>query len=173
MSRKTATRLAALVGLSALFALALGLYISGCTTGDIGNDLGLLEPGCRMPSACYLTGVACDCRYGSVFGTAPSCLACIATGSSSCTCNPDGGNTQQCVEPQEVCVGRAPSTCDGVGARCLHAGLGQTCAMSGAGDPPDEVATGPGGALESRCPYFDDVCCPGTIVPDGGNADGG
>lgn len=172
MSRKTATRLGALVAFSVVFALALGLYISGCTTGDIGNDLGLLEPGCRTPSACFVTGTSCDCRYGSVFGTSPSCRACIAVGDVSCTCNADGGNTQACIEPEEVCVGRAPSTCDGVGARCLHASLGQTCAMSGVGDPPDQVATGAGGTLEQRCPYVDDVCCPGTIPADGGT-DGG
>jgi hypothetical protein len=41
--------------------------------------------------------------------------------------------------------------------------------MSG-GDPPEQVAVA-GPALEPRCAFVDDVCCPGTLPLDAGVAD--
>ena len=90
----------------------------------------------------------------------PGCKACDPL-TQTCVCAP----SQRCYEPAQVCVGRAAATCAGVGARCMPAG--KTCAMSG-GAAPNLVGTGMNGALEPRCTYVDDQCCPGATNTDAG-----
>ena len=84
-----------------------------------------------------------------------SCKVCDPT-VQTCYC----ALTTQCIEASSVCTGRAITTCLGAGARCLPAR--SKCSTSG-GDPPQLVGTGANGALEPRCQYVDDVCCPGVF----------
>jgi hypothetical protein len=146
-----------------LFALALGLAVAGCGNGDINPDAAVNPAtGCRPPQFCYTTTCGCTrpvngndvCKRDCVFQVNVDMPACVcATG-------------DVCIEPSQECVGRAVAPCPGEGARCLPAG--SSCASSG-GDPPDVVGAmtsgdpdaGPG--TEQRCPYVDDVCCPGMI----------
>lgn len=142
-----------------LHALAVVCLLAalGCTGNTNGNDLGILEPGCRTPSACYKIGADCPCDRADVNNA--TCKVCDPLTAVNDTCYCSLG--QACTEASLVCVGRAPTTCLGEGARCLP--VGGSCATSGGGDPPQLVGTGPGGSLEPRCQYVDDVCCPGVI----------
>jgi len=137
---------------AALFTIAG--YAGGCTSSTVGTDLGIVEPGCRAPSACYKTGADCRCGRSDVEG---GCKACDPN-AVDCVC----AVGTRCMQAAAVCVGRAPSTCDGVGARCMP--VGTTCATPMSGAPPQLVAASSGAALEPHCTFLDDVCCPGVIT---------
>jgi hypothetical protein len=88
-------------------------------------------------------------------------LSFFDLGGVACACAP----WDTCLSPAQVCVGRGPS-CEGVGARCVPKG-GSCDNDAGAGDPPDVVGVDDGDAgpaTEHRCPYVDDVCCPGSAA---------
>jgi hypothetical protein len=143
----------------AVLAVTLAIAPGGCSSTNIDSDLGVVEPGCRAASACFKLGADCPCARGDV--SSATCRVCDPT-TSTCFC----GVGTACIEPDQVCTGRATSLCPGTGARCLP--VGHSCA-SGGGDPPQLVGTGPNGTLQPRCQYTDDVCCPGTLdmsVPD-------
>ncbi|MEO6952190.1 MAG: hypothetical protein ABI321_10275 [Polyangia bacterium] len=189
MSRTVVVRgLGVFIALSLVVGMCMITYVTGCNSADLGSDFGLVEPGCRTPSGCFTGGVDCPCHRSDVFGSPgilPSCeSSCNTSTGISCVCNinnKDAGVITTCQEAANVCVGRAASTCDGVGARCLA--VGGSCSGSDTGAPPNKVGTGLNGTLEARCPYVDDVCCPGTMpaadagaVTDGGDdadVDGG
>ena len=148
----------------ALFAVVA----AGCTPTVTLQDLSVLPPGCRNPSGCW--SLSCACSHAKI----GDCLLCDPTKSPTQTCQCgdfDGGVPNSvCEEPGQVCVGRAPVTCPGRGARCLHADelTAMGCAGSG-GVPPDVVTMSEGdagAALEQRCSFIDDVCCAGS--DDGG-----
>jgi hypothetical protein len=158
-----------------LAALALMVAL-GCTTVTTTNDLSVLPPGCRAPSACWAN--SCSCMRAT-FVT--ECLTCDPTAQAASvqTCDCQGRTfdagigvatvPSMCLEPSQVCVGRAPIACPGFGARCLPAGTACSGTPDG-GVPPDVVAitsgnpdAGPG--TEQRCSFYDDVCCPGSLAP--------
>jgi hypothetical protein len=143
-----------LIALAAAFGLSLG-----CSSSTLGTDLGIVQPGCRAPSACFL--VDCACNRGDVTATdmgAPACRACDPN-AQFCICENDVdlGAAQVCIEAATLCVGKSTLVCSGTGARCLP--KGSTCATSG-GDPPQLIANGMN--LEPHCQYADDTCCPGA-----------
>jgi hypothetical protein len=124
-------------------------------TTTTASDFGVELPGCRGPSQCW--NLRCPCIFASI----SDCLLCDPKNDPNgvCVCSSfdqDGMIEVSCIEGAQVCVGRAPTTCNGL---CVRAG--QSC-MTG-GDPPDEVASvtaGDGGpGVERRCPYSDDICC--------------
>jgi hypothetical protein len=145
--------------------------ILGCTATPVTDtDAGVIVLGCRYPSACYST--SCTCMGGSfdqlTTNSPNGCKLCDPL-VQDCLCSTfDSG--AMCLEPSQVCVGRAPVACPGVGARCLPAGA--SCSASG-GIPPQVVsqtASQPDGgapSTEPRCRFSDDVCCPGTITDAG------
>lgn len=155
----------------ALFGALLAVAVAGCTPTVTVQDLSVLPPGCRNPSGCW--SLSCACSHAKI----GDCLLCDPTNLSqnptqTCLCGSfDGGVPNSvCEEPGQVCVGRAPVTCPGRGARCLHADelTAMGCAASG-GVPPDVVTmseTDAGPTLEQRCSFIDDVCCAGS--DDGG-----
>jgi hypothetical protein len=153
---------------AAVAVIGIALLAAACSDSNANTDLGVVEPGCRTPSACWKVGSDCACargQLGAVPGTdmagTTSCMVCDPT-VQTCYCP----LTTQCIDSASVCTGRATSTCLGAGARCLP--VHSKCTTSG-GNPPQLVGTGPAGALEPRCQYVDDVCCPGTLdmaVPD-------
>jgi hypothetical protein len=162
MTRSHAARgVGGLLALCAMAALAALVQATGCTPTDAGSDLGVVESGCRAPSACWRKD--CACTRESVLSDAPSCRACNPL-TESCVCD---AVATTCAQPVNVCVGRAVEVCDGVGARCLP--KGGSCASTG-GEPPQLVAS-LSGKLEPRCAFLDDVCCPGVVDPDGGATD--
>ena len=176
MSRTLVGRgLGVFIALSLVVGMCMITYVTGCSSADLGSDFGVVEPGCRTPSGCYTTGVDCPCHRSDVHGSPgilPSCeSACDTSTGITCVCNlgnEDEGVLTRCQEPATVCVGRAATTCEGLGARCLA--VGGSCASAEQGTPPNKVGTGLGGTLEARCPYVDDVCCSGTIAaPDAGS----
>lgn len=186
MSRTVIVRgLGVFIALSLVVGMCMITYVTGCSSADLGSDFGVVEPGCRAPSGCFATGVDCPCNRSDVFhaaGGVATCESSCVTAESSRTCvcnidNLDAGIITRCLEPQVVCVGRAATTCDGVGARCLA--KGGSCSSTDPGAPPNQVGTGLGGTIEARCAYVDDVCCPGTIAAtdagsnpvDGGTTD--
>jgi hypothetical protein len=137
--------------------LLLFSLIAACSNSDAGTDFGVVEPGCRAPSACYLTGADCSCRRGEL---ETACKVCDPN-LQDCICQ----TGQVCTQGPNVCVGRAITVCGGVGARCLPAG--STCASSG-GIPPTLIGQTDGGTLEAHCAFVDDVCCPGDVNADAG-----
>ena len=167
MTRSLAVRgasaLVACVGVACLFGLFSLLPAAGCTATDIGSDLGIVESGCRAPSACYKLGTDCGCARADVLSATPSCRTCDPR-IEPCTCS----SANQCLSEANVCVGRQALRCEGVGARCLPAG--QSCASAG-GVPPNQVGSGTSATLEPHCAYTDDVCCPGAVNGDGGATD--
>jgi hypothetical protein len=137
-------------------------FTSGCTNTALTNDGGQIASGCRYPSACY--SLSCACTQASLAGECKVCDPATAPASAPCDCKAfDAGYA--CLEPSQVCVGRAPTVCAGTGARCLPAGA--TCDTSG-GVPPQRVsvvrATGP--TVEAHCALVDDVCCMGPAPED-------
>lgn len=135
---------------------------TGCAIDDLFTDLGTVEALCRAPSACYTVGTeSCPCARGGSNGAVDPAVLCRVAMVNGQYCDA----TSHCKLPGTQCVGRAPQTCDGVGARCVP--FGSTCAGT-SGNPPDRVGTGVNGTLENRCSYVDDVCCPGTIDRDAG-----
>jgi hypothetical protein len=143
--------------LSIALAAAFGLSL-GCSASTLGTDLGIVQPGCRIPSACYV--VDCPCNRGDVYGPdggqGGPCKACNPD-VQFCICPLD----QMCIEPPTVCVGKSQQLCGGVGARCLPAGA--SCATGGTGTAPQLIANSANGALlEPHCQYVDDVCCAGV-----------
>lgn len=148
-----------------LFAslLSIAACVGACTSSTVGTDLGIVEPGCRAPSACYKTGADCKCNRSDVEGDCKVCDPNV----KDCICDPGGDRDlgtpgARCLSAAAICVGRSPMTCAGVGARCLPVGMACSTPMSGA--PPQLIAASSGAALESHCTYLDDVCCPGTVV---------
>lgn len=139
------SRLAILLGL----AFAAALTACGTTVEEI-PDLNLVNLQCRAPSACYRTD--CDCRRATFEG----CLVCDpATATTSvCDCNTLGSGVG-CTTEVNVCVARG-ALCT---TRCVA--FSGSCSTS-AGTPPQTISvpTDGGAALETRCPYIDDVCCP-------------
>jgi hypothetical protein len=138
--------------------LCLAFCALACSSSTSGTDLGVVEPGCRAPSACYKLGADCACARGDVES---SCRVCDPR-TQDCIC-PAGS---QCRDAATVCVGRAAAVCQGTGARCLPAGA--SCATAMSGSPPQLVGTGAMGGLEPRCAFVDDVCCPGLTEDLGG-----
>jgi len=173
MTRSLAVRgVGALLALTAFAGFLAIIQSSGCASTDVGSDLGVVESGCRAPSACYRVGVDCACARADLV----SCRTCDPRVEPlGCTCTSDvsypdlagGGFATSCVSEANVCVGRQAATCDGVGARCLP--TGGSCASSG-GAPPNLIGNGLG-ALEPHCAYTDDVCCPGVLNGDAGTTD--
>ena len=181
MSRTVIVRgLGVFIALSLVVGMCMITYVAGCNSADLGSDFGAVEPGCRAPSGCFSTGIDCACNRSDVFPSAGGIAVCesacvTAESSRTCICNLDNldaGVITRCQTPQAVCVGRAATTCEGVGARCLP--KGGSCVATDPGSPPNQVGTGLHGSLEARCAYADDVCCPGQPKPaDGGNDDAG
>lgn len=146
-----AMRLASLVPL---------LVVLGCGPGTAATqDLSATAPGCRAPSKCYK--VSCPCTRALL--DTEACVACnpLDEADRSCDC-PEGS---RCLDPSEVCIGRAATACTLPSARCLPAG--SDCATMSGGVPPMMVAvtTSVGDAsvpaTEPRCPFSGDVCCAG------------
>ena len=143
--------------------------LSACTpTALTTTDFGIVLEGCRIPEACFKP--TCTCLRATVQST---CMVCdpLTQSTLQCSCSADAG--VMCMDPSQVCIGRAPAVCPGAGARCIPAGL----SCSGSVDneaPPQLVAAvlldGGEPVLEPHCAYADDVCCPGTVedmaVPD-------
>jgi hypothetical protein len=149
--------------LRAVAVIGIALFAQACTDSNANTDLGVVEPGCRAPSACWKVGTDCDCERGLVVeNVADTDMA----GTTSCReCDPTHDTcycplTTQCIDGDSVCTGRATSTCLGAGARCVP--VHSTCGNA-SGSPPQLVGTGPNGALEPRCQYVDDICCPGML----------
>lgn len=156
-----------LVVAGSLAAILVG-GIAGCPTTTTGTDAGFSTSACTAPSACWAIGPQCDCVRGNL----DACKVCdpATSSTSSCECDVDMGAV--CTQPSNVCIGRSPTVCPGRGARCLP--VGSSCAVVPDGGTQDPLASTPqlvpkagtdGGAtpeLEPRCPYVDDVCCPGT-----------
>src|SRR5581483_6456588 len=142
------------------------LLAAGCGAVGINPDAAALaNAGCRAPAACFST--TCSCVRPLPGQKDPCQRDCVFTMSTDMpTCECVMGDV--CIEPAQECVGRAVAPCPGVGARCLPAG--SSCASSAAGDPPDVVGANSGDpdagpTTEQRCPYVDDVCCPGMTEP--------
>ncbi len=178
-----------IIGGFAAMAVGLGVTMSACVNASstpIVSDAATVFAGCYAPEACWKNACACLHRATIV----QDCQTCdpLTTTTPPCDCygrRSDGGmpptvdgfiytadgGPNACLEQSNVCVGQG-STCPGTGARCLPAG-GSCASTSMLFDPPQVVSTtvgvGDGGVptLVARCPYVDDVCCPGTI-PDGG-----
>jgi hypothetical protein len=157
-----------LVVAGSLAALVVG-GVAGCPTTTTGTDAGASTSACTAPSACWLVGPQCDCVRGNL----DACKVCDPATGATCECTRfnDGGAPEAaavCTQPSSVCIGRSPTVCPGRGARCLPAG--SSCAAvpdGGTQNPlastPQLVPKGDGGVeLEPRCPFVDDVCCPGT-----------
>jgi hypothetical protein len=144
--------------------------VAGCPATTTGTDGGVSSSQCQAPSACWVIGPQCDCVRANL----AACKVCDPT-TTTCECSAivlDGG-TVECTQPADVCIGRSPTVCPGRGARCLPAGSSCETVPDGGtqnplASPPQLVAKpgtgGDGGAppeLEPRCPFVDDVCCPG------------
>jgi hypothetical protein len=139
--------------LRALALIPLLAFLAGaCSSTTTGTDLGIVQPGCKSPSACYRLGADCPCGRNDIDTV---CKACDPN-AQVCICDPG----TSCLQAAAVCVGRSDTVCSGVGARCLPAG--SSCASGMSGSPPQLV--GSGTSLAPRCPFVDDVCCPGLIV---------
>jgi hypothetical protein len=137
----------------ALVPLLSAVVAGGCSSSTTGTDLGIVQPGCKAPSACYRLGADCRCNRSDVDTTV--CKACDPN-MQVCICDPGTA----CLEAAAVCVGRSPMVCSGVGARCLPSGSSCESGMSGV--PPQLV--GSGANLAPHCPFADDKCCPGIVV---------
>jgi hypothetical protein len=132
-----------------LFPL-VALLVVGCESTSTAPDFGATVTGCRAPSACYT--LECPCQNASE--VASECMVCNPTGmSGGCDCTVFDGGSVECLEPAQVCVGRASSTCTTPGARCAP-----SCDQPGV--PPQLVSADDAG-LERRCPYVGDHCCLG------------
>jgi hypothetical protein len=142
------------------------IAIAGCEVTTTTTDAAVAIGGCRFPRKCIR--VDCDCTRA----TLGQCMLCdpMMQANGSCECYGDLGAGGLCTSAEELCQGRAPASCPGIGARCLP--VGSSCASSG-GSPPQLVPTPPplgdGGGppmSEPRCAFADDVCCPGAPPPD-------
>jgi hypothetical protein len=138
---------------------AFAMTSEGCGSTTTGADLGIVEPGCRVPSACFRLGVDCPCQRGDVDST--TCKVCDPRIDPTCVCNsnPDAGPITSCVEATAVCVGRG-APCLGLNARCVANGA--SCDSAGATAP--QLVQGAGGTLEPHCAFTDDSCCPGLVI---------
>jgi hypothetical protein len=135
-----------------LLVAVAAVVAGGCSSTTVGTDLGIVEPGCKTPSACYRLGADCPCGRGDVDTVCKACDPNVQV----CIC--DTGTA--CLQSTAVCVGRSATVCSGVGARCLP--VGSSCASGMSGAPPQMV--GSGASLAPRCAFVDDVCCPGVVV---------
>jgi hypothetical protein len=139
------------------------IAIAGCDPSTTTADAAVAVGGCRFPRKCIRTD--CDCQRA----TLGQCTLCdpMAQPNGSCECYGDLGSGGLCTSAEELCQGRGPAVCPGIGARCLPAG--SSCASSG-GSPPQLVSSpqSDGGTpmSEPRCPFADDVCCPGSPPVD-------
>src|SRR5262249_23950564 len=129
----------------------------GCGDTTAGADFGVVEPGCRAPSACYKLGS--PCQRGDVDSTCLVFYPPLPLTSFGSNPNPDArpGVVRTC--PQAGPAGRGP-VCAGLNARCVPTGAG--CDSAGATAP--QLVQGAGGALEARCAFVDDQCCPGLVL---------
>ena len=149
------------------------------------TDFGIVLEGCRIPEACFKE--FCDCtRANAQAGGACEVCNPLTHDNLQCSCVRDmlpppgdlAGTDMafipiMCIDPSQVCIGRAPAVCPGIGARCLPAGL--SCNGSVDNEAPPQlvaraVVDGGEPVLEPHCAYVDDVCCAGTSddmgVPD-------
>jgi hypothetical protein len=139
-------------------ALLAVLGVTACDVTTVLNDAAVAIGGCRFPSMCLRTNS--DCTRAGI----AAAVLCdpVDEATQACDCSIYDG-AAMCATAATLCVGRAPVTCPGAGARCLPAG--SACNMSG-GDPPQVVSgSGDAGTTEARCQYADDVCCPPAPSP--------
>ena len=156
----------------AVFAVAL----AGCPSTTVVTDLAIVT-GCHQPEAC-MDVENCDCNRGDVdVMTGGACVKCVPNVMFDTCGSCAEGDAGVCREPSQVCYGRGP-VCPGVGAKCVPGSQvydgGPNCGAPEAAPPEPVQSDDDGGisAVEYRCAYADDVCCPGESAgPDLGAND--
>ncbi|HWE31625.1 MAG TPA: hypothetical protein VHB97_26675 [Polyangia bacterium] len=145
-------------------AVALVVAAGACSSQITVPDQGIIVTGCQMPSQCFRADCPCTRDTGAC---TVACTITTPGDPSTCDCLPvtnDGGDSVQteCLEPAQACIGRGVP-CPGVGALCKASG-----ACDGTGDPPMLIPTPGNPTLVAHCQFDGDICCPGTILSDGG-----
>ncbi len=144
--------------------LTLSLAFAACGASTTETDLGLVaSEGCRYPRACWLT--SCGCTFALT--NDPACRLCDpVTNGKDCICADysELGDVQ-CLELEQLCIGKGPSCAGGF---CVRAGT--ACDQTDGGDEPQVVPDDPsdgGPSVSPHCPFRDDVCCPrASTTPD-------
>jgi hypothetical protein len=144
----------------AVFAVAL----AGCPSTTVVTDLAIVT-GCHQPEACLFEGAKCNCNRSDITTSFMNggCLVCEPNVQID-TCGSCGdGDGGTCREPSQICYGRGP-VCPGAGSTCVPAGAACGDPRSAPPEPVQSNDDGGVSAVEPRCAYTDDVCCPGAGV---------